>query len=248
MDYLRLNDVALSIEEAIGFSKVIQTSTPFEERAIHILLVMAHARAIGLEASDETVSGLVVEWRYALGLEKKERFARYLEDHRLTRDMLSRLMRFVDLEKRMVKAIDWSDVCRYFVENSQSFDRAELLTLSTDDLSLAQEVRDLVTEEDEKFQGFAAAYSLDAESARKGGYLGWRRRNDLPGADEAAIFSARAGEVVGPIPIEGGRYRLYQVLSIDQPEVRDVEDRIRAVLHGQKMAKLRLEAAIERLL
>lgn len=248
MDYLRVNDLVLSIEDAIGYSKIVQSPMSFEDRAIHFLLVLSHAGTTGLEVPDEAVSTLVVEWRYALGLEKKERFARYLEDHRLTRAMLSALMRFVELEKALVRNIPYSDVCRHFVENSQSFDRAELLTLSTDDLSLAQEVRELVVEEDEKFQGFAAAFSLDSESARKGGYLGWRRRADLPGAEEAAVFSAHSGELVGPIPIDGGRYRLYQILSIEHPDVKDVEDRIRATLHGQRMAKLRLEAVVERLL
>jgi foldase protein PrsA len=56
----------------------------------------------------------------------------------------------------------------------------------------------------ESWDALAAAYSTDPSNKDRGGDLGWFAKGTMVDAFEEAAFSARVGEVVGPIHTEFG--------------------------------------------
>ncbi len=54
------------------------------------------------------------------------------------------------------------------------------------------------------FDALAAQRSIDAATRFKGGDLGWFALDVMPQAYGAALKSARAGDIVGPFPVEAG--------------------------------------------
>lgn len=77
--------------------------------------------------------------------------------------------------------------------------------------------------------------------AREAGYRAVRRELRLAdaGADGERLFAAAAGDVVGPLTIEG-RYRLYQVLEKRLPSLEDpaVRERIDGIILDELFAEL----------
>ncbi len=72
------------------------------------------------------------------------------------------------------------------------------------------------------FEDLARTRSTDAATAKSGGDLGWTTRKSTPG-ELAAIFDAKAGEVVGPFTTKAGKH-LVKVLAIAPPRTPPLEE------------------------
>lgn len=102
------------------------------------------------------------------------------------------------------------------------------------------------------FGELAAKHSDDTGSASEGGDLGWFGRGRMVKEFEDAVFSAKPGEIVGPIKSQFG----YHIIRVDafRPEhqrpFEEVEEQVRfAVLEGRASAEAssRAEALARRL-
>lgn len=89
------------------------------------------------------------------------------------------------------------------------------------------------------FGELAAKHSDDTGSAAEGGDLGWFGRGRMVKEFEDAVFSAKPGEIVGPIKSQFG----YHIIRVDafrpehQKPFEDVEEQVRfAVLEGRAAA------------
>lgn len=102
------------------------------------------------------------------------------------------------------------------------------------------------------FAELAAKHSDDTGSATEGGDLGWFGRGRMVKEFEDAVFSAKPGEIVGPIKSQFG----YHIIRVDafrpehQKPFEEVEEQVRfAVLEGRAAAEAaaRAEALAQRL-
>jgi peptidyl-prolyl cis-trans isomerase D len=102
------------------------------------------------------------------------------------------------------------------------------------------------------FAELAAKHSDDTGSATEGGDLGWFSRGRMVKEFEDAVFSAKPGEIVGPIKSQFG----YHIIRVDafrpehQKPFEEVEEQVRfAVLEGRAAAEAaaRAEALAQRL-
>jgi peptidyl-prolyl cis-trans isomerase D len=96
------------------------------------------------------------------------------------------------------------------------------------------------------FGELAAKHSDDTGSAGNGGDLGWFGRNEMVSEFDEAVFSAKPGEIVGPIRSQFG----YHIIRVDafRPEhqraFEEVQDDVRfAVLEGRAVAEASARAA-----
>jgi len=244
MIYIRADDLELSVKDAINYQRILETGRSIERDALRFLLTKLIARDLELEADGDDVNDLIIEWRYMVELEKGSAFNQFLNDNQIDVSLLYERFEIEVLRKAILDNIQETEVAQYYIENKSTFETAELLSLITDDLDLVQEIKDVVLE-DEKFQGFAAAYSLDEETNKLGGYIGFKKRVDLPGEAEAAVFDANPGQVIGPFKIDRERYQLYQVLNMERPKIEDADRDIREILFEASLRKRRLETDIE---
>lgn len=88
------------------------------------------------------------------------------------------------------------------------------------------------------FGDVAKARSIDKGSAAAGGDLGWFGKGAMVPAFEQAVFSAKKGDIVGPVKTEYG-YHIIQVMDTkggEVPPLSQVRARIEAE-YGQQMAQ-----------
>ena len=109
---------------------------------------------------------------------------------------------------------------------------------------MAQELQALVLEEDDSFCLLAMQHSIDDETAPMGGYLGQVGRSDLHGEVEASVFSAVAGDVVGPLKTEIG-WELLLIHELLTIPLEEVADEIRDILFDDMIHAAQSRARVE---
>lgn len=244
MKYLSVNNRSLTIQQALRLNAMFGRRMRLREMALEYLLILDYAGEQGISVSPEELRFLIGEWRYLKKLENQEKLSGYLRDHNLDAATVRDYFSFVELNKKVVAGIPDQEVSLYFAEHRTSYDRAEVVLMTTDREDVALEVKALVEDDGEPLQGYAATYSLDRDLAKKGGYLGFQSRSFFTGEEEALVFSGEPGSVIGPFKGEKGVLKLYQVLAVNAPTLEGEAGEIRQILMQDLMRKLRLEARI----
>ncbi|MFN0055519.1 MAG: peptidylprolyl isomerase [Planctomycetales bacterium] len=183
----------------------------FVRQALADLIVQRRARTLGLEVSDADVQAEVNSLRKQLKLFKAAQTQEWLKEHHLTLDDLAESAEWSLLKSRLKERVVTRDqVELYFSEHRRSFDRVQCAHILVEDEGVAEELKVQLVEDGADFSTLAARFSTDEKSRHSGGDLGEVVRTALAPAVESAVFSARAGEVVGPVKTDMG-YHLVKV-------------------------------------
>jgi parvulin-like peptidyl-prolyl isomerase len=109
----------------------------------------------------------------------------------------------------------------YFFENQQDYLAAVIYEIIIDDEELAIELFYTIKEEEMSFYEVANKYIVDKELRRKCGYRGIVNRKQLKGEISAAVFAAKAPQLLKPIVTSKGIHLIF-VEEIIQPELDNV--------------------------
>jgi parvulin-like peptidyl-prolyl isomerase len=171
------------------------------------------AKDKGITVSDAELQQAADAFRLRGGLNKAADTQRWLAQHRLApADLEERLERDL-VRQKLVADIPRDQVAKYFAENRARFDRARLRQIVVDKEGIAQELLSRILEEDAEFGDLARRHSLDPQTRASGGDLGIVSRAALPPVVSAAVFTAKNGDVVGPVN-PNGAYLLIKVEEI----------------------------------
>ena len=128
---------------------------------------------------------------------------------------------------------DERSVEEYYFHNHQQFATARLSTIVVRDLDLAKELALQVAEEEGDFHALARKYSVDSATKYAGGYMGEVARYSLPLDLAVKVFSASAGDLVGPFE-QGEQYLLILVEELFKGELNEIVKRaIKDILFDQ---------------
>ena len=193
--------------------------------------VLRKAKELGLSVSDEQLQQAADSFRIARGLQSADAMKAFLAGAVLTE---------VDFEafcEAQVLAVAIRDslaaerkVQEYFVNNCSGFDLAFISVLLCGTEELANEVAMRVRDDGEDFHQLARQYSTDKATARAGGYVGAVGPSALPNEVSIKVFSAQAGEVLGPFG-QGNSFELVFVEELRKAALTDevkqaIKDRI----------------------
>ncbi|HTT90694.1 MAG TPA: peptidyl-prolyl cis-trans isomerase [Acidimicrobiales bacterium] len=137
------------------------------------------------------------------------------------------------------------DVRAYFDRNRHRYDQPErrrvshVLCVGEDDaVIVAGRAR-----AGEAIGALAEEFSTDPGSRRAGGDLGWLRRGELAGAVEDSVFSAEAGQVVGPVRSPFG-WHVLVVAAIEPARAEDFAS-VREEIAAELAERRRREAYLD---
>jgi foldase protein PrsA len=136
--------------------------------------------------------------------------------------------------------ISQGEIEDYYNENKERFGQPELRDIrvvKTDDEADADEAHQAL-EDGDKFSAVAKKYSTDETSKSQGGELAAVQKGQqlLPKAAEDAVFSARKGELMGPVETDQGFY-VFEVTKItpaSQQTLEEARETIANLLRSQK--------------
>ena len=90
----------------------------------------------------------------------------------------------------------------YFFNNRSDFDSVRISVILVENENLANEIKMQIVEDGADFYSLARLHSIDESSKHCGGYVGQMTRKMLPTGIASMVFSANAGDVVGPFQKE----------------------------------------------
>ena len=147
------------------------------------------------------------------------------------------------------------DIKTYYEQNAKQFAAPEerearhiLIGFGGDEKAAEKKAEAIVAQlkaHPDQFAAVAKKESIDTGSAEKGGDLGWFGKGTMVPAFEAAAFSAKKGDIVGPIRTEYG-FHIIQVQDVrggKVPPLAEVRSKIEAQYGRQMAQKKYAEAA-----
>jgi len=143
------------------------------------------------------------------GLNSVPRDTLAFPDNELRDYYFSHVQDFKDPEKRNLEYV--------------SFSTTPTREDTTSTLDLANEIMDRARE-GEDFAKLAAEYSKDKANAENGGDLGFFTRGRMVKEFEDAAFSAKVGELVGPVTTRFG----YHIIKVTDRKIENGEEQVRA--------------------
>jgi parvulin-like peptidyl-prolyl isomerase len=137
----------------------------------------------------------------------------WLANNHMTQEDLEESLTQKLARQELADQVTRDQVEKYFAENRTQYDRARLRQIVVDKDGIAQELLSRILEEGADFGELARQHSLDPQTRASGGNLGIVSRNALPPVVAAAVFTAKNGDVVGPLKPDGA-YLLIKVEEI----------------------------------
>ena len=179
------------------------------------------AREIGIEITTKELQACADAYRQSRGLELAEDTDRFLDAIGMTVDDFEAYCESVVLIEKLKESLaSPQKIEEYFANNRHSFDTARLSMILADRKELLDEIKMQVEEDGESFHELARKHTQDENSRYSGGYIGIITRDALEDGVAAKVFTASAGDVVGPVE-DSKPYRLFLVEDIFSASLED---------------------------
>ncbi|MBI2933522.1 MAG: peptidylprolyl isomerase [Planctomycetes bacterium] len=216
---ITVNGRAVSFVEVLVRLKVDGAYAALVEGAVRRALVLEAAEQRGLSLSDEELQRAVDSFRAERGLDRVEDTERWLAENGLTLEDLEGELEGRALEAKLVAGVaSPAAVEKYFVEHRHDFDEALISRIVVDKREVAAELLSQVTDDGQDFGALARRHSLDRELG------GWVRPRDLDETEEARVFTAAPGDVVGPFGTDEG----WEIVRVEEVRRAVLDDGLRA--------------------
>jgi len=204
---------------------VFELKTDLDQKIVdHMVdnaLLRACAKDMNIAITDEELQAAADKFRIDTGLLSASETNEWLEENDLTLEEFERKLEN-DLLKYKVEAVVATEekINKMFAEGIIYFEKAMISEILVHDKGLAEEIRAQLDEGEAEFAALAGQYSIDPESADKGGVVGPVNRNDLPDAVAVEVFADDAKGLIGPIEADGD----YYIINIIEPKKADPAD------------------------
>jgi len=215
---------------------------------IQLIICQQYATEKGISVSFEELQIAVDEYRYLNAMESAESFISYLKNRKISLESFQNAMENNLLVNKLTEDIPDEEAISYINDNYSQFERVELYMIQIDKKNKAIDIMELLNDKEEEFNFpfMAFEHSLDAESKKKGGYLGFISRNRLPSEVESVVFNVSEGDISGPFKNKDG-YNIYMVNSFYRPDKDDPELilAVKEILLQEKLFQLMKSADIK---
>jgi parvulin-like peptidyl-prolyl isomerase len=201
--------------------------------------LMKKAEELKIEISEEELQKFADHFRTVQGLFSYEDTQRFLHHYGLTEDDFEEFCEHMLLTSAVKDRLaNEKKIQEYFFHNQREFDKARISILRVNDEALAKELIVQVVDDGEDFHKLARIHSVDEATKYAGGYAGDISRNRLPQDIAAKVFSAKAGDVVGPFKIEN-QYALALVEDLIKAELtEEMKEVIKEKIVGEWASQL----------
>lgn len=229
----------LTPEEVIKFLALTGQSQSLFFEAIKNKELIKKAEELKIGISEEELQKFADQFRTAQGLFSQEETLRFLNHFGLTEDDFEAFCEHRLLTSAVKDHLAGEKkVQEYFFQHQREFDRARISILRVNDESIAKELIVQIADEGEDFHKLARIHSIDEATKYAGGYVGVIPKNALPLDIAAKVFSAKAGNIIGPFKSEN-QYELVLVEELIKTELtEETKDVIKEMIFNEWASQL----------
>ncbi|WP_096595339.1 peptidylprolyl isomerase [Calothrix sp. NIES-2098] len=195
-------------EEIITYLK---KTMQLKELCNHLLsqkIIDKAAEERGITLTPEEIQAEADRLRYENRLVKASDTLAWLADQLIVSDDWEAGIRDKLLSKKLSETLFDKDVEKYFSENQLDYDQVVLYQIVVPYVQLAQEICYQIEEGELSFYEAAHIYDIDEKRRITCGYEGKFYRWSLKPDIAAVVFSARPGDLLGPLIIDQASYIL----------------------------------------
>jgi foldase protein PrsA len=231
-----------------------QCETEFDTLKTEVMQFLIQAAWVEQEAADQDVKVSDKEIKQSFEDQKKQAFPTdkaykdFLKTSGMTEEDILFRVKLDQLQQKLTEKITQSakkvseqDISEYYEKNKQRFaqpERRDLLVVLTKTEAKAKQAK-AALEDGDSFKQVAKQYSIDEASKAQGGKLAAVTKGQQEKAFDDAIFSAKKGELVGPIETQFGWYifEVDKVSAASQQSLEESKEAIRNLLRSQGQQK-----------
>jgi foldase protein PrsA len=228
-----------------------QEYTALRDQVLQLLIsfkwIEGEAKDLGVKVKDSEVTKQFQTQKKA-SFPKDADYQKFLKDSgqseedilmRVKLDVLSNKIR-EKVTKGKDKVTD-ADITKYYNANKSRFaqpERRDLLVVLTKDEAKAKEAKAAI-EGGQSFASVAKEYSIDPQSKSQGGKLAGVAKGQQEKALDTAVFSAKKGELSGPVKTQFGWYvfKVNKITPASQQTLDQAKATIKQLLASQKQQK-----------
>ncbi len=241
--FLKVDEQSISLSKAMSHLQSCGKLGSFVGEILRQYILEKELEKIAVISPE--VEQAVNNYRQEQQLLEPEKFKQWLAEQNMDEGaFFQQIGESIKLQK-LIAQVSEPKLPEYFIEQKLFLDRVVLSRLIVEDQELAEELKSQITEEGESFERLAQEYSL-TEDRFFNGMMGAISRGKLPDNLRAAIDTASAGEIVGPMEINN-HYCLFRLEKILPASLGDAQlkERLRKKIFEDwltaKMQKLEIE-------
>ena len=231
-----------------------QCETEFDTLKTEVMQFLIQAAWVEQEAADQDVKVSDKEIKQSFEDQKKQAFPTdkayqdFLKTSGMSEEDILFRVKLDQLQQKLTEKITQSatkvseqDISEYYEKNKQRFaqpERRDLLVVLTKTEDKAKQAK-AALEDGDSFKQVAKQYSIDEASKAQGGKLPAVAKGQQEKAFDDAIFSAKKGELVGPIETQFGWYvfEVDKVTAASQQSLEESKEAIKNLLRSQGQQK-----------
>jgi putative peptide maturation system protein len=239
-----VNGETITLQEALTAAKW-REQLEFLQNTVEDVLIRQEAVRRGIDVSEEELQQAADHFRSEHHLLEIKSTQRWLADRSLDMDEWTTMLEQEIRKHKVLEAVTEGRVELRFAEHRLALESASLSQIVVREEGVACELRAQIVEEGADFHALARQLSQDSATRPAGGFTGSVPRKSLPAAVEAAVFGAKAGDIVGPLKVD----RCWHLLKIEalHPAVLDETTRqtLKTALFEEWLNARRREAEIQ---
>jgi foldase protein PrsA len=227
-----------------------QCETEYDTLKTEVMQFLVQAAWVEQEAAAQDVKVSDKEIKQSFEDQKKQAFPTdkayqdFLKTSGMTEEDILFRVKLDQLQQKLTakvtqdaKKISEQDISEYYEKNKKRFaqpERRDLLVVLTKTEAKAKQAK-AALEDGDSFKQVAKKFSIDEASKAQGGKLAAVTKGQQEKAFDDAIFSAKRGELVGPIETQFGWYvfEVDKVTAASQQSLDESKEAIRNLLRSQ---------------
>jgi foldase protein PrsA len=227
-----------------------QCETEYDTLKTEVMQFLIQAAWVEQEAGEQDVKVSDKEIKQSLEDQKKQAFPTdkayqdFLKTSGMTEEDILFRVRLDQLQQKLTakitqsaKKVSEEDISQYYDKNKERFaqpERRDLLVVLTKTEEKANQAK-AALEDGDSFKQVAKKYSIDEASKAQGGKLPAITQGQQEKAFDEAIFSAKKGEVTGPVKTQFGWYvfEVNKISPASQQTLEESKEAIRNLLRSQ---------------
>lgn len=228
--FLTANDQPISLGQALRYLESAEKLQLVLWEIIRQHVLEEELQAIEeVENSAEIIEQTIIDFRLKQQLTNYDTFQEWLAIQGLNYATFRRRIAFSLKLERLKAQVAEPNIQEYFIERKLYLDRVVLSRLVVKEQALAEELRSQILEDGARFEQLVQKYSV-AEDLIVNGMMGPVSRGAMPNILRASVDLAIAGELIGPLEIEGLWYLVrvenFLPAALDEQMKQGLEDEL----------------------
>src|SRR4028118_79394 len=212
--------ITISAQDILHQVKLSCQIPSIVEQIVTRKVVMDAAAEAGIKVEDEELQQAADNIRLISKLKTADETWEWLNKNCLSLDDFEEMVYTNVISGKLAQHLFGDKIEPWFVEHQLDYAGAVIYEVVLDDEDLAMELFYALQEGEMSFFEIAQQYIQDTELRRRGGYRGVVRRKEMKPEISAAVFAAKASQILKPIVGAKGVYLIW-VEEVIKPQLED---------------------------